>query len=360
MSRSLDGYDAVLLDLDGTVIRGAQPVPEAPDVVNELRQAGSALQFITNNASRAPDEVARHLTDLGVRTAPEEVLTSGQAAVELLASQLPAGAAVLVVGTGALVAAVRSVGLRPVTAASDQPIAVVQGHSPETGWARLAEACLAIRGGALWIACNVDRTLPTERGLLPGNGAMVAALRAATDREPTVAGKPARLLLDTAVHRTGAQRPLVVGDRLDTDIAGARAAGLDSLLVLSGVSDAAELLAAPPEQRPSHLGADLRVLRGPLERARIQPRPGWRVEPADGELRLGSDGDTGDSLDALRTLCAVWWVGHTGPVRVRACDDQAATAIHALGLEMRSIVEGSSGWSPLGSVGGDPEAQETS
>ncbi len=337
MSGPLEGYDAVLLDLDGTVIRGAEPVPEAPDVVNELRQAGHAVLFITNNASRAPDEVAEHLTALGVRTAREDVLTSGQAAATMLAAQLPAGAAVLVVGSEALVAAVRSAGLWPVAAASEQPVAVVQGHSPETGWARLAEACLAIRCGAMWIACNIDRTLPTERGLLPGNGAMVAALQAATDRKPTVAGKPARPLLDTAVDRTGAQRPLVVGDRLDTDIAGAHAAGLDSLLVLSGVADAAALLAAPPEQRPVHLGADLRVLRGSLDRTRIQARPGWRVDAADDILLLRWDGGTadgiaGDPLDALRTLCAVWWAEHAGPVGVRGCDAAAAVALVALGL----------------------------
>ena len=332
MSGPLDGYDAVLLDLDGTVIRGAEAVPGAPDVVNELRQAGRAVQFITNNASRAPEEVAKHLTALGIRTAPEEVVTSGQAAAALLVTQLPAGAAVLVVGAEALVAAVRLVGLRPVAAASEQPVAVVQGHSPETGWARLAEACLAIRGGAVWIACNIDRTLPTERGLLPGNGAMVAALQVATDREPTVAGKPARALLDTAVDRVGAQRPLMVGDRLDTDIAGAQAAGLDSLLVLSGVADAVALLAAPPEQRPSHLGADLRVLRGSLEKTRIQARPGWRVEVAGGSLLLHGDGAVGDPLDALRALCAAWWVEHTGPVQVHACDDTAATVLDMAGL----------------------------
>lgn len=335
MSGPLDGYDAVLLDLDGTVIRGAEAVPAAPDVVNELRQAGRAVQFITNNASRAPEEVAKHLTALGVRTAPEEVVTSGQAAVALLATQLSAGAAVLVVGAEALVAAVGSVGFRPVAAASERPAAVVQGHSPETGWAQLAEACLAIRGGATWIACNVDPTLPTERGLLPGNGAMVAALRAATDREPTVAGKPARPLLDAALNRIGAQRPLVVGDRLDTDIAGARAAGLDSLLVLSGVADAVALLAAPPEQRPDHLGADLRVLRGSLEKTRIQPRLGWCVELADGGdggLLLHGDGAAGDPLDALRALCSAWWVEHTGPVQVHACDDTAAAVLHVVGL----------------------------
>lgn len=329
----LEGYDAVLLDLDGTIMHGAQPVGEAPDIVNELRQAGRAVQFITNNASRAPDEVARHLTALGVRAAPEEVLTSAQAAVELLATQLSAQATVLVVGSESLAAAVRSAGLRPVSAASDQPAAVVQGHSPGTGWAQLAEACLAIRGGAIWIACNVDRTLPTERGLLPGNGAMVAALRAATDREPTVAGKPARPLLDMAVKRTGAQRPLVIGDRLDTDIAGAQAAGLDSLLVLSGVSDAAALLAAPPEHRPTHLGIDLRVCREPLENARIQPRPGWRVElDSDRTLLLHSAGTGSDPLDALRTLCALWWIEHTGSVQIRAGDGTAAAVVDALGL----------------------------
>ncbi|MFZ0121206.1 MAG: HAD-IIA family hydrolase [Pseudonocardiaceae bacterium] len=336
MSSPLDGYDAVLLDLDGTVLRGPETVPKAPEVVNELRQAGCAVQFVTNNASRAPEEIAGHLTALGVPTAAAQVVTSGQAAVALLATRLAADSAVLVVGADALVAEVRSAGLRPVTAASEYPVAVVQGHSPDTGWARLAEACLVIRGGAMWVACNIDRTLPTERGLLPGNGAMVAALQVATDREPTVAGKPERALLDTAMDRAGAQRPLVVGDRLDTDIAGARAAGLDSLLVLTGVADAVALLAAPPEHRPSHLGADLRVLRGSLDEARIQARPGWRVDVADGSLLLHSEGmaeqTAGDPLEALRTLCAVWWVEHSGQVQVCACDDTSAVVLDRVGL----------------------------
>ena len=332
MSGPLDGYDAVLLDVDGTVIRGAETVPEAPDVINELRQAGYAVQFVTNNASRTPDEIAEHLTALGVPTAAVDIVTSGQAAGALLANRLPPDAAVLIVGADALAAEVRLVGLTPVTAASEDPVAVVQGHSPRTGWTQLAEACLAIRGGAMWVACNVDRTLPTERGLLPGNGAMVAALQAATDREPTVAGKPARPLLDTAMERAGAQRPLVVGDRLDTDIAGARAAELDSLLVLSGVADAVALLAAPPEHRPSHLGADLRVLRGSIEQTRIQARPGWRVDMDDGSLLLHSEGTASDPLDALRTLCAAWWVEHSGKVQVCACDDTAAAALDRVGL----------------------------
>lgn len=332
MSGSLEDYDAVLLDLDGTVVRGAQAVPGAVEVIDELHRGGTAMQFITNNASRAPAEVAEHLAALGVRSAAEEILTSGQAAVAMLTAELPSGAAVLVVGTDALVAAVRAAGFRPVTQADEHPAAVLQGHSPQTGWVRLAEACLAIRGGAVWIACNVDRTLPTERGLLPGNGAMVAALQAATDREPSVAGKPARPLLDTAVARIGARRPLVVGDRLDTDIAGARNAGLDSLLVLSGVADAAALLAAPPHQRPVHLGADLRVLCGSLDQTRIRARPGWRADSANGTVVLHGNGAAGDPLDALRTLCATWWADQAGPVQVQAGDDNAAAALKALGL----------------------------
>jgi HAD superfamily hydrolase (TIGR01457 family) len=325
-------YDAVLLDLDGTVIRGSQPVPEAAAVLTELRQAGRAVQFITNNASRAPEEVARRLTAMGVPTTSEEVLTSAQAAVAMLAAQLPAGSPVLVVGSAALAAAVQAAGLRAVTAASERPAAVVQGHSPDTGWAQLAEACLAIRAGARWVACNVDPTLPTERGLLPGNGAMVAALQVATNQRPTVAGKPERALLETAMQRTGARRPLVVGDRLDTDIAGARAAGLECLLVLSGVSDAAAVLAAPPQQRPDHLGADLRVLRRAVEKCRIQVRPGWRVDCVDGALLLHSNGAPGDPLDALRTLCATWWAEHSGPVQVRPGDETAARVLAAVGL----------------------------
>jgi hypothetical protein len=153
VSKPLDGYDGVLLDLDGTVVRGANAVSEAPEVVNELRKAGRAVQFITNNASRAPEEVAEQLTGLGVRTTPEEVLTSGQAAATLLESLLPAGSAVLVVGAAALVAAVRSVGLRPVDEVTEQPVAVVQGHSPET-W-----PFAVVRGGSP--ATSIPRCPPS-------------------------------------------------------------------------------------------------------------------------------------------------------------------------------------------------------
>ena len=137
---------------------------------------------------------------------------------------------------------------------------MVQGLSKDTGWRDLAEACVAIRAGALWVACNVDPTLPTERGPLPGNGSLVTALRAATSSEPVIAGKPATPLLDEAQKSADARNPLVIGDRLDTDIAGAVAAGMDSLLVLTGVATAQDLLDAPEDMRPTFVAHDVEAV----------------------------------------------------------------------------------------------------
>ncbi|ATE56492.1 HAD-IIA family hydrolase [Actinosynnema pretiosum] len=255
----LSRYDALLLDLDGTVYRGHAAVPGAPEAVAAARAAGLAIRFVTNNASRSPQEVADHLTEIGFAPALDEVSTSAQAAASMLADLVPAGSTVLVLGTEALVEQVRQRGLVP-TRTADGAVAVIQGLSQDTGWRELAEACVAVRAGAVWVACNVDLTLPTERGLLPGSGSLVRALMAATDAEPLVAGKPAVPLLEQAAKSAGAQRPLVVGDRLDTDIAGACNAGMDSLLVLTGVSTREEAMALPEEQRPTHIADDLSVL----------------------------------------------------------------------------------------------------
>ena len=164
----------------------------------------------------------------------------------------------------ALRAEVRAAGLRPVELAADAPAAVVQGYGPLVDWAALAEASVAIRAGALWVATNTDRTLPSGRGPLPGNGALVAALRTALEREPdVVVGKPEPALFRTAAQLHGAARPLVVGDRLDTDIEGAVRAGLDSLLVLTGVNTVEDVLDAPATRRPTYIARDLGGLVAP-------------------------------------------------------------------------------------------------
>jgi glycerol-1-phosphatase len=268
--RLVDDYDLVLLDLDGVLHLDGAPVAGAADVMAGLRRDGPPVVFVTNNASRSPEEVASMLAGLGVEATPAEVLTSATAAAAYLAEQLPEGAAVLAIGTPALAEAVRGVGLRPVSRADDAPAAVVQGYGPQVGWSDLAEASIAVRAGARWVVTNTDATFPTGRGLLPGNGALVAALRTALDREPDVViGKPEPTLFRWAARRAGAARPLVVGDRLDTDIDGALNAGMDSLLVLTGVDTAEVAHARPSRRRPTYVGDELSALLRPPGDSRV-------------------------------------------------------------------------------------------
>jgi glycerol 3-phosphatase-2 len=325
-------HDCLLLDLDGTVFRGQQPTTGS---VETLATVEARTLYVTNNASRGPGEVAEHLIAMGFAAKADDVVTSAQSAARLLSAQLPAGATVLVIGTDALADEVRNVGLQPVRQFSDDPVAVVQGHSPETGWGDLAEAALAIRAGALWVAANVDRTLPSERGLLPGNGSMVAALCTATDRQPQVAGKPEPTLLNDALARGKFDNPLVVGDRLDTDIAGANAAGLPSLLVLTGVSTAADMVFATAEERPGYVAADLRSLLDGADALRIAPHPAWRIEVGPRAVTVYSTGqDTQDPLTVVRaTASAVWHAGLDGlPFVITGGDDTAHQALERWSL----------------------------
>jgi glycerol-1-phosphatase len=325
-------HDCLLVDLDGTVFRGHEPTIGAVDT---LARVDARIFFITNNASRGPAEVAQHLRAMGFTADPDDVVTSAQSAARLLAAQLPPGAAVLIVGTEALADEIRNRGLKPVRLWSDSPVAVVQGHSPQTGWPDLAEAALAIRGGALWVAANVDLTLPSERGLLPGNGSMVAALRAATTREPQVAGKPQPTLLTDALSRGRFRTPLVIGDRLDTDIAGANAAGLPSLLVLSGVSTAADTVHAAVGQRPDYIGADLRSLDAGADTLRVAPHPAWRIDIASAAVTVHATGeDPGNPLSVVRAAAsAVWNADLDGrPFTLEGGDDTARQALQRWSL----------------------------
>lgn len=325
-------HDCLLIDLDGTVFRGGEPTAGA---VQALKRVPARTLFVTNNASRSADEVAQHLDELGFAASGGDVVTSAQTAAYLLAEQLPAGSAVLIVGTSALAAEIAAVGLRPVRRCADRPAAVVQGHSTDTGWAELAEAALAIRAGALWMAANVDRTLPSERGLLPGNGAMVAALRAATDTEPQVAGKPAPALMTAALSRGEFHAPLVVGDRLDTDIAAANATNLPSLMVLTGVNSARDAIEAPPGQRPTYIGHDLRALYDNAAALAMVEQPGWRVRVDGATVTVESlRPDSGDGLSVIRAVArAVWDAGIDGHlVQAAPGDDVARQALQRLSL----------------------------
>ncbi len=325
-------YDCLLVDLDGTAFRGRRPTEGAVQALAEVR---SRTLFVTNNASRSADEVAAHLTELGFTATADDVATSAQSAARLLADQLPPESRVLIVGTEALANEIAAVGLRPVRRYDDNPVAVVQGLSTTVSWPDLAEATLAIRAGALWVAANVDLTLPTERGLLPGNGSMVAALRAATGTEPRVAGKPAPALLTDAVARGDFRAPLVIGDRLDTDIEGANAAKLPSLMVLTGVNSARDAVYAEPFRRPTYVGHDLRSLHQDPELLAVGPQSAWRVDIGEKAVTVSGHGaDDGDGLSVVRAVAsAVWGAEFDGlPVRIDAADDRARAALQRWSL----------------------------
>ena len=301
-------YDVALLDLDGVVYLGGTAIPGAAEALRKADAAGMRLAYVTNNAFRTPAAIAALLTSFGVPAAQEDVVTSAQAAARLLAERLPAGAPVLVIGGSGLRMALRERGLRPVSTAADHPLAVVQGYSPDVSYSMLAEGSLAVAAGALFVGSNGDLTLPSRRGRQPGNGSLLQVIATATGVRPLVAGKPEPPLHNESVLRTGARHPLVVGDRLDTDIEAAHRVGADSMLVLTGVTGPAEAVLAPPSQRPTYLAEDLAGL--------LEPHPG--ITEKDGAFGCGGwtarlDGDrlelTGDGerIDGLRALCAAAW-----------------------------------------------------
>lgn len=325
-----EAYDTALLDLDGVVYAGGQAIDHAVEALGTARDGGMHLAYVTNNALRTPDAVAEHLTELGVPAEPADVITSAQAVARLIADQLPAGARVLVVGGEGLRVALRERGLRPVESADDEPVAVAQGYGgPDMAWGRFAEAAYAVNRGLPWFASNTDLTIPSARGIAPGNGAAVEVVRIATGAEPQVAGKPLPPMHRETVLRTGAQRPLVVGDRLDTDIEGAFNGGVDSLLVLTGVTDAAQLVAAKPEHRPTYVDADLRgLLTGQPEVTRAGEGfgcGGWTASVRGGQLVLEGEGE---ALDGLRALCGAAWSG----AGEGSCGLDVGKAVARLGL----------------------------
>lgn len=275
MPRLIERYAAVVCDLDGVVYRGPAAVEHA---VGALAALSVPIVYATNNASRPPEEVAAHLTDLGLHVSGRDVATSSQAGAEQLAEYLPHGAWVLAVGGDGVREALQAKGfqvLRPAQLRDDptQRVAgVLQGYGPDVTAADLAEAAYAVAAGALWVATNTDGTLPTHRGTAPGNGTLVAAVRRAVNRDPVVVGKPAAPLYALCAARLGIPVPrlVAVGDRLDTDIGGAVSAGMDSVLVLTGVDSVTSLATAPVQLRPTYLVEDLRALELEYEAARTE------------------------------------------------------------------------------------------
>jgi glycerol 3-phosphatase-2 len=315
-------YDVALLDLDGVVYIGGIPIPGAPEALQQAKRGGMRLAYVTNNASRTPAAIAGLLAGMNVPADEADVVTSAQAAARLLADRLPPGAKVLVIGATALRLAVRERGLTPVSTAVGNPAAVVQGYGPGIAYAALAEGGLAVRAGALFVGTNADSTLPGPRGIQPGNGSLLQVIAYATGTAPVIAGKPEPPLHRESVIRTNAKNPLVVGDRLDTDIEAAHRAGADSLLVLTGVSRPADVVLAPPTRRPTYIAETLDAL--------LQPYPdvtltddgaacgGWTALRAEGGHGAGlALKGSGSAIDGLRALAAAGWQAGEG----RTTDD---------------------------------------
>lgn len=312
MTALVGGYDAALFDLDGVIYLGPVAIEGVPESLARLRELGTQIGFVTNNAARTPHAVAEHLVELGIEASVSDVVNSTQATVRMLAGDLPLGSKLLVVGTGALSEQLAEGGFTPVSTLADEPVAVVQGYHPDLDWKLLELGAIAIQQGAIWYATNPDMTRPTERGILPGCGAQVAVVRACVDVEPKIAGKPFRPLLDETVLRLGAERPIFVGDRTDTDIMGANTVGMDSLFVFTGAHGKFDLAVAEPIGRPTHIAHDVAGL---LEPARVLEVSGssvacrgQRVEVTDGTAQLVSIANgREEQLDALWAALHVIW-----------------------------------------------------
>jgi HAD superfamily hydrolase (TIGR01450 family) len=325
----LDGVDVVLADLDGVVYAGAGAIAYAVESLNTAAQSHQ-VGYITNNASRTATSVSEHLNQLGLTTTTEDIVTSPQAAMPLLAKSVPPGSTILVIGGDGLISECEKNGYRVTFSAEDNPAAVVQGFSPDLGWKNLAEAAFALNarpsadafGGTLdgegegipWIATNMDWTIPVERGVAPGNGTLVSAVHTAVGRLPVVAGKPELPIFQEAARRfSTAEHPeqaLFIGDRLDTDISGGNKAGMKTALVLTGIDQAKQLLAAPEGSRPTYILGDLRELSKPYPEIKyhtdgsIEVR-GARVRKDGMNLVIVSRGK--NHLDLLRAACQVIW-----------------------------------------------------
>lgn len=262
-------YDAGIFDLDGVCYRGSAPIPHAAASVTRAKDEGLAPVFLTNNASRGPAEVAAHLQELGFPASTETVYTATMGAADLAEEKLDPGASIYVIGGPALVAELKGRGFTIADSADDRPDAVVQGLHKSVNWAMLSEGALAIRAGAVHLASNIDSTLPQERGFMLGNGSLVGAVELATGQKSIPTGKPFPGVFTKAAALVGGRNPLAVGDRLNTDIAGGVAAGMDSFHVLTGVSSEVDVALAARSQRPTYLGADLRALVEPHEAPRL-------------------------------------------------------------------------------------------
>ncbi|MFA1821384.1 TIGR01457 family HAD-type hydrolase [Virgibacillus oceani] len=233
-------YNGYLIDLDGTMYRGNEPIETAKEFVNTLHKKGIPFVFVTNNSSRTQEDISLKLNNMGVRSTPEQVVTSAVATAIYL-SGLKKGASCYVIGEEGLHEALENEGL--VITETDDCDFVVMGIDRNVTYEKFAKACLAIRKGAKFIATNSDKAIPTERGLLPGNGSLVSVVSVSTGAAPVIIGKPELIIMKAAVSKLALDKEgiAMIGDNYDTDIRAGINAGMDTIMVFTGVTTVEEL-----------------------------------------------------------------------------------------------------------------------
>lgn len=309
-------YKNLLVDLDGVTYLGDKPIENAAESLKEAANAGGSICYVTNNAARPPQHVVDKLASVGISATVEQVYTAALDGVETLVDKLPPGAKVLAIGGEGVFAALRDAGFEIVESAEDKPAAVLQGLGFEVSWKELSEAAYAVNDGALFVGTNGDASLPTSRGFAVGNGSLIAAVENATGKRALLCGKPFPEIYLRARKRLGEGLCLAIGDRLDTDVVGAKEAKIPSLLVLTGVTKPRDVVLAPPTQRPEFVGLDLSDLLRDSERPRLGEYGWWTCEGRHARIRHGrieirgleeiSDG-TEISLAEFKALCAAAW-----------------------------------------------------
>jgi glycerol 3-phosphatase-2 len=302
----VEAHDLVMFDLDGVVYVGGEAIEGVADHIDRVRASGRHVAFVTNNASRTPAQVAEKLTGVGVAADAADVVTSAQAAARLLAEAHGEGARILLLGGEGLRVALLEAGLEP----TDDPegaVAVASGYGPDVRWRDIMRASTLVRDGLPYVASNADLTIPTPYGLAPGHGVLVRTITGFAGVEATVAGKPEKPLMEETVLRVGGDRPIMVGDRLDTDIEGAHAIAAPSLLVLTGVTWLDELAAATAELRPTYISPTLEGLfephPAPAEDGGSVELGGWTARVGDGRLRVTGEGTDADWWRVAATAC---------------------------------------------------------
>jgi len=307
------GYDTLLCDLDGVIYEGKDAIVDAVETINKFIAQGVSVGYVTNNSSRKQETIADQLAGFGIRTEPENIISSAKTGVEILATLIPAGAKVLVVGGEGLRSRVLEAGFELVVNSDEKPAGVIQGFDPSVAWTDLAEASYSIANGAKWVATNQDWTIPREKGIAPGNGTLVSAVHTAVGQLPIVAGKPEPAIYKTALEHFGSKKAIFIGDRIDTDIRGANRAEIDSVLVMTGISTRKEALGLKQEDRPVFIIETMAELLYDYDQPKKTKR-GFACRGVEVELLgnkvLVTQGDP-KSIGALRAACAVIYNSQT-------------------------------------------------